>query len=403
MSFDFHKYIENLEAEAAKNDIGKMLASGIGVGLSQNSYLAITAMENVYVELETLTKNAAKNAEKLDKKRREREVENLKNCFELKLISEQEYYEKLKKYRDENLRQGSDEWYKYTEEIIGYNKRLMEDAAEQQIKAVKKIQALKQQLKEHLTGKDEDWYSSYKVTFLGQNTNGTDLVYHKKTLEDFQEEIRLLERYREAILKLKDMGNIPDGVFSALGKMDVLEAVETAEMLLFGDEEIRRKFLDGYKTRNALADDIATQLNGIVNKEELEEAGISPTDSFYKGFFNAESDGNAQFIKTLEENFKSVPESYYSLGEESGNAFGNGFNGQVSDVVEQAKGYMISAMNDISAELGAIVADFARTVKAGDSNVYNTTYTFNSSRDTTTAQIAAAKNASAMDRVRGIT
>ena len=64
---------------------------------------------------------------------------------------------------------------------------------------------------------------------------------------------------------------------------------------------------------------------------------------------------------------------------------------------------MISAMNDISAELGAIVADFARTVKAGDSNVYNTTYTFNSSKDTTTAQIAAAKNASAMDRVRGIT
>ncbi len=398
MSFDFQKYIENLEAEAAKNDIGKMLASGIGVGISQNSYLAITAMENVYVELETLTKNA----EKLDKKRREREVDNLKNCLELELISEQEYYEKLKQYRDENLRQGSDEWYKYTEEIIGYNKRLMEEAAEQQIKAVKKIQSLQQELKEHLIGKDEDWYSSYKVTFLGINPNGSDAVFHKKTLEDFEEEIRLLERYRDAILKLKALGNIPDGVFTAFGKMDVLEAVETAEMLLSVDEKTRSRFVDGYNTRNALAETIAGQLNGIVNKEELEAAGISSAESFNKGFFQADGDEKTQFVKKLEESFESVPESYYSLGEESGSAFGKGFHGQVSGVVEQAKGFMLSAMNEITAELAAIAADFARLVKTGDSNIYNTTYTFNSSRDTTTAQIAAAKNASAMDRVRGI-
>ena len=49
MSFDFEKYIKDLETAAKNNDIGEMLASGIGVGIDENSYLAITALENVYV------------------------------------------------------------------------------------------------------------------------------------------------------------------------------------------------------------------------------------------------------------------------------------------------------------------------------------------------------------------
>ena len=91
MSFDFEKYIKDLETAAKNNDIGEMLASGIGVGIDENSYLAITALENVYVELETLSKNAVKNAENLAKKRQEREIDNLKNSLKLELISEQTF------------------------------------------------------------------------------------------------------------------------------------------------------------------------------------------------------------------------------------------------------------------------------------------------------------------------
>lgn len=401
MSFDFQKYIENLEAEAQKNDIGKMLASGIGVGLDKNSYLAITAMENVYVELETLTKNAAKNAEKLAKKRQERELANLKNSLELELINEQEYFEKLKKYRDENLREGSDSWYKYTEEIISYNKKLMEESEKEQLEMLKTIQSLQKDLRENLESEDGPWYSSLKLIFRGLGENGRDLVVQKNSLSDFDEEIKRLELYRDLILQLKSLGNIPDGVFSDIAKMDVSEGIKAAKIILSADDAERQKFISGYNTKNSLLDSVSGELNGILNKEALEDAGIYSAESFNKGYFRADSEEKTLFIKTLEDSFSTIPESYYQLGIDSGNEFGRGFESRISEVMENARTYMISVMNDIVTEIKAAAAEFeAKSGKEG-SKVYNTSYNFNSSRDTTTRQLATAKAAATLEKLRG--
>ena len=400
MSFDFEKYIKELEDRAESNDIGKMIDSGIGVGIDKNSYLAVTALENVYVELETFTKNAAKNAENLAKKRQQRELDNLKNALKLELISEQEYYEKLKKYRDENLRQGTDAWYKYTEEIISYNKRLADEAEKEQIRLAEKIYSLQQELEENLKKTKTDWYSSQKIRLIGVNPDGSDQVYQQNNLSDFSEETNLLERYRDAILGLKALGNIPDGVFTEIGDMDVGDAVKAAETILKVDEETRKRFIDGYNKRSELSGSIAAQLNGILNKEELREAGIYSAEQFNQGYFLADDAEKTAFIKTLEESFASIPESYYTLGEESGDAFGKGFESRLSQAVAEARVMMLDRMNELVAELSAVAAEGGPGA-VSNHNVYNTSYTFNASRDTTTAQLAAARNAATLEKMRG--
>jgi len=400
MSFDFEKYIRDLETAAETNDIGKMLASGIGVGLDENSYLAITALENVYVELETLSKNAVKNAENLAKKRQERELDNLKNLLNLELISEQEYFDKLKKYRDENLRQGSDAWYQYTEDIIEYNKRLADEAEQEQIKLAEKIYGLQKELEENLMKTKDEWYSSQKIRLVGVNPDGSDQVYQKNSLSDFGEENSLLERYRDAVLALRELGNIPDGVFNEIGNMDVSDAVQAAETILQADDETRQKFVDGYNKRLESAASIAAQLNGILNKEELQKAGIYSAKEFTDGYFLADGDEKTVFIKALEASFENIPESYYKLGEESGKAFGLGFESQISQAVADAREVMLAGMNSLVAEISAARADVNRRT-VSNKNVYNTSYTFNSSRDTTTAQLAAAKNAATLEKLRG--
>ncbi len=400
MSFDFEKYINDLETAAGNNDIGKMIASGIGVGIDENSYLAVTALENVYVELETLTKNAAKNAENLAKKRQQREIDNLKNALKLELISEQEYYEKLKKYRDENLRQGTDAWYKYTEEIISYNKRLADEAEKEQIRIAETIFELQKDLEENLQKSKDDWYSSQKIRLVGVNPDGSDQFYQKNNLSDFREEINLLERYRDAILGLKALGNIPDGVFTEIGDMNVAEAVNAAETILKADEETRKRFIEGYNKRSELSGSIAAQLNGILNKEELHEAGIYSAEQFNKGYFLADDAEKTSFIKILEGSFESIPESYYKLGEESGDAFGAGFENTISQAVAEARVMMLDSMNGLVAELSAVAANGGQGT-VSKQNVYNTSYTFNSSRDTTTAQLAAARNAATLEKMRG--
>jgi len=399
MSFDFQKYIESLKNEADKNDIGKMLATDIGVGLSQNSYLAVTALENVYVELETVTKNAAKNAQKLAKKRQDRELENLKNARELEFITEKEYYEKLKKYRDENLREGSDDWYKYTTEIISYNKRLMDEAANEQIKMMETIYGLQKELEENLKSNEGPWFSSLKVILKGVNEDGSDQFFIKNKLEDFRQEIALLEEYRDKVLALKELGNIPDGIFSEIAGMDISDAISAADVILSVSADERKRFVDGYNIRNSLAESVAGELNGILNKSALEEAGIYSEEAFNKGYFKVDAEGKSGFIRTLEESFETVPESYYQLGISSGESFKKGFESEICELMADVRVRMFASMEDIANEFKAASTELFKNET--NTNTYTNNFTFNASKDTTTQQLSAASNAATLSRLRG--
>ena len=239
MSFDFKS--EKEKGRAA----GRAFVEGLGVGLEESSYDAITELENVYAELETLTKNAAKNAENLKKKRQERQLNNLKTALELELICEQEYYEKLKAFRDKNLRYGTDSWYKCTEEIAAYNKRLMEALEKDQQKLLEK----QQKLATSLVGKG-GWLEQSSVRFKGMGENGEDLVYNSTRLDDFKDEIGLLEAYTLRLKELKALGNVPLGVFEDISKMSVSQGLEAINTILGADPATRTAFLSGYEQRS---------------------------------------------------------------------------------------------------------------------------------------------------------
>ncbi len=380
MSFEFKN---NKEGEK----IGRLFAEGVGVGLSESSYMAITAMENVYVELETLTKNAAKNAEKLAKKQQERQLSNLKNARELELITEKEYYEKLKEYRDNFLREGSDNWYKCTEEIAEYNKRMYEKIIELRDDLAKKLKS------------DDPWLLTSKVRFKGMGENGTDLVYNTEEFKDFEEEIRLLENYRDRVLELQKLEGVPDGVFSDISKMDIESGLKAVNAILLSDEETRKKFLSGYGSYEAKTKETATDLFGVLNGEKLKDEGIYVFEGFSQGVLK-ETD-KEEFVKILEKSFSHVPESYFSLGEQSGEAFGDGFMAKLPQIMEDAKAYFAAVINELAEKVSSAMLYGAELAATNISNSYTSTYTFNSSKDTTTQQLNAARNAATVERLRG--
>ena len=394
MSFEFQKKINDKDSINAGKILGKEIAEGMGIGLDDGSYNAITAIENVYVELETLTKNAAKNIEKLNKKRQERELKNLKNALELELICEQEYYEELKKFRDENLRQGSDAWYKCTEEIAEYNKRLTDEVEKQ----YEKILSLRDDLAKKLKGNDE-WAESFKVRFLGMGQNGTDMVYNHSKLNDFEKNIRILENYRNQIEALKSLDGVPDGVFADIGKMDVEKGLEAVNTILLADAETRKKFFSGYKTHEDLANSVAGDLLGIFNKKQLEEEGIYLLDGIKEGYLKAQNEKG--FVEVLKSGFNDIPESYLTLGEDAGLAFGEGFLGKIPQIMESVRAYFIEAINSMAMEMSAVIKSHSQPSASTVTNTYSTSYNFNASKDTTTQQLKAARDAAALERLRG--
>lgn len=394
MSFEFRNSISSQDSKQAGIDFGKEIARGMGVGLETSSYYAITAMENVYVELETLTKNAAKNAEKLEKKRQQRQLDNLKNALDLELICEQEYYEKLKKFRDENLRQGTDAWYKCTEEIAAYNQRLVEEAQKQ----YEKILSLRDDLSKKLKG-NEPWSATSKVRFIGMGENGTDLVFNETELNNFRDEIKLLENYRDRIKELQALGGVPEGVFEDIGRMDIEKGLAAVDAILLSDEKVRKDFFDGYRNHENLSESVANELVGLFNPKSLAEKGIYSLDGFAIGNVNTQKDKG--FIEILKASFAEVPESYFALGEQSGMAFGDGFFGKIPELIERTKNCFTVAINDISSKLSAALVGTTGNVTRSVNNTYQTTYTFNSSKDTTTQQLNAARNAATLSRLRG--
>lgn len=397
MAGEFGKNIDNTNLQKVGRDMGEAVAKGLGVGLDDGSYHAITAIEKVYVELETLTKNAAKNAQNLAKKQQQRKLDNLKNSLKLELVTEQEYYEKLKRFRDENLRQGTDAWYKCTEEIAAYNKKVLAEAEKEQQELIEKLEKLKNQLFEKFRGNDK-WFSTSKVRFVGLGENGTDLVYDDTTLKDFREEITLLENYRDRITELQKLSGVPEGIFSDIGSLSVKDGMTAVNAILLASEEERKKFFSGYEMHESVADMSAASLLAILKAEELKEAGISTSSSFADGFSKA-NDGK-EFTEILKSHFDTVPESYLELGKSAGDAFGNGFMSELPELMESIRQQFLSVVEGIAGQISAVLLPAVQAA-ASTNNSYTTTYNFNSSKETTTQQLFAARAANTLERLRG--
>jgi len=428
MDFDFQKFIQEMEDLAKNNDIGKNLMNSIGVSMDAATYMAVTSLENVYVELGTVTKNAQKNAEKIEKKRQDRELKNLKNCLDLQLITEQEYYERLKEYRDQNLRKGSDMWYKITDDIIQYNKRLWTAATKEQQKYEKaeeqfmeklgnirdklnekvesikidfaeQISGLEQDLFENLKSVENDWVDSKKIRFIKIN-NGRDLVYNKDTVNDFKEEINTLERFYQYVTELKALGYFPDEFFVEIANMDAVEATKIMGKLLAASDEKRKAFADGYIQKNALAEKIAEELNPILNKSVIEDIAHETVDALNSAFGDAVKK-EASLGKALEKFFSDVPQEYYSIGEKSATAFGEGFDSMIETAMGNARQFLMEMMDGFAEDFSVNLIGLSEKGSTNSSNVYNNSYTFNSSRETTTEQLAAAKAAASLEKLRG--
>ena len=392
------------------NSIGKMLMSGIGVGMDESSYIAVTSMQNVYVKLENLTKDAQKNQIRLDKKTHERMAKNLKNARDLDLVTEQEYYESLKQYRDTYLQKGTDDWYKYTEEIVAYNKRLADEAAaaaaeeariaeERRRKMAETVAGLKKDLEENLKS-DDPWYKYQNVTLKGAGRLGGDVSYTLTGVADFKDKIQEVKNFRAAILKLAEIKDLPREVLSDIGKMSPEDGLKAANALLSSSESELQAYINGYNEYKSERELTADTLLPYLDYDKLKEAGIGSAEAFNDAYFSIENSENGGFIQMLEMSFENVPDSYYRLGENSADSFASGFGSKIPAIMDGIRAEMLSAMDAVAAELAAKAS--ATGIKtAGSGNTYKTTYNFNSSQDTTTKQLRTAKNAAILARMRG--
>jgi|GEM_PF-3601970 len=90
-----------------------------------------------------------------------------------------------------------------------------------------------------------------------------------------------------------------------------------------------------------------------------------------------------------------VPDGFFGIGASAAESFGEGFMSRIDDVMARVKSEALDGLEEISAYTDI------KTESEPNTNI-NITYQFTSSGETISQQIEAAKNASEVDKMRGV-
>lgn len=286
--------------------------------------------------------------EKYTKKLLDREYEDLKNSLDLGLISEQEFYLKLKDYRDKYFAVGSDKWKEYTVDILKYCQDTANEIAKAQKAAImdvfnemsKDIDASFEDLKkvqDKMAGKLKNYGSLYhERTFYNPKNEKT---YWWLALGDIESEIKVLENYNNALASTKELlykvfPTSGDGIdieankgyirdfFTLLSDMSVEEGMTFSAFLSRLPEDMSREYLLSWSKKQNLAEQISKNLYSDEAKDIYDK--------------NIESMASAMISK-LEESFGTLPDNFFEEGVASALGFGEGFISSMENVFESIR------------------------------------------------------------------
>ena len=274
--------------------------------------------------------------EKYNKKLLESEYEDLKNSLELGLISEQEFYLKLKDYRDKYFQVGSDKWKEYTIDILKYcqdtatqianaQKAAIMDVFEEMSRDINASYEDLQKVQDKMAGKLKNYGSLFHENTFYNMKN--DKTYWWLSLGDIESEIKVLENYNNALASTKELlykvfptsgdgidieankGYIKD-FFALLSDMSVEEGMTFSAFLARLPEDMSREYLLSWSKKQNLAEEISKNLYS-------DEA----QDIYDKNIENMAS----SMISKLEESFGTLPDNFFEEGVASALGFGEGF------------------------------------------------------------------------------
>ena len=342
-----------------RDEVGKMIVEGIAVGIKENS--------------EEVSKEFQKLLDDLDLQK------------EMGAISDAEYYKELERLRDQYLDKGTKDWWNYTQKIIEYEEKSLQEQKNAIVSAYTEIaQAAKAELSEieqaqsKLADKMKAYgslYTEWTTTIKGGGENGQDLVFTEYRLNDLSKDIEALEAYKNALLAVKERG-APDGFFEVLQDLGIDEGTQFANTLLGLSDEEFKKYLDDWNRKNEVADSISKE--------------------FYK-------DKTDETLKEIEDElaawYGTIPEGFLTEGKLSAEKFGEGFMEQLDSVFKEMEEAVSMNVSRISPTL-----TFGGGGAAGGNTTYSTTnqtFTIGTSKNTTSEQIAQWQNATEVARLRG--
>jgi hypothetical protein len=371
--YDHQKEMAEEARDKALDELDKQHDKGL---MSEAQYIAeLTAFRDRYYA--EGTEEYAEMTEDIAKLSRENELDMLDFHYDMGLLTEQDYYQKLLEYRDKHFAVGSAEWMEYTKKICSYNKSQIQKAYDEIAEyAGKKLSDLLSK-QEALYGKLDGYGSLMKtVTVKNYYEDGSDLQFNE--LNDISKDNDFLRQYNENITaaaqRLKASGldeAAAAKLYDELLGMSPEEASDFAALLTKATDEEFEKYLADYKENMDLLDEVSKN----PFREEWKEA-------------------TEDIVSELKEAGFEVPEAFSDIGEDSAMEFSRSFleelQTQMEDIKTQITGWSFTLVPQV---VGASAN--------GESRVFSPTYHLYGSGETDVQRIQSAKAISEQHRMAG--
>lgn len=291
----------------------------------------------------------------------EQEFNELKINHTRGTVSNDEYYKELAVLRDAYFNEGTNEWTRYTLEIIDYNKKVIDEQSEQIKKFLETVKKVDDTSLEYynsaisnLLKKQDDVEKKLlniskvanKVT-IGSGEN----AYSWLQLSDIDQEINALKNYNDSLIRVKErINNIVDGFsidkkdkekikssfFSQITSLDVPQATGFSNYLMALPKERLSDYLGKWGEKLSLAELIPQNIYNDEMNTVLDNYAIQ----MEKGF-----------SKSLEEKFGEIPTSFFENGASSANSFKEGFLGAIDTVMKELSTEISKRVSGLSTQI----------------------------------------------------
>lgn len=233
------------------------------------------------------------------------ELDHQKN---LELVTERDYYVKLKEYRDRYLTDEGNlaEYRRVTEQIYKYDKALADSEA---ALWAEQTEALTEELEGRVKGLEsqrksiEDKLSGYGELFTRDQKGNM-------TVDEIQEDINAIERYRSALEGLREL-EVPRDLMDEVLAMNVDDATEYGERLLRMSDTQWETYSEKWNEKQKLAADVAEQFYKD-QLAELETEYDGKLSEALAGLTDTAFQSGADTAKGLIEGLASQEEALYA-------------------------------------------------------------------------------------------
>lgn len=316
---------------------------------------------------------------------RDKEFDDLKDALDRGYISESEYYKSLTQLRDKYFAEGSKQWLEYSYEIIDHQKECIKDFFSQIAEAAEKsfetIADTKDKLKSNMT--NFELTETFTINGMGTFTDAADLDAVIASNDEYYNE---LTDFRARLEKAGASDEVKSAIMSELYGMGKKDAREAMRAYANKTDDFMFDFVSKYQEYMNQTEHLSNEFL----REDIQKSQRS---------FDEEAD---KIVRVFKEKGMEIPENFSEFGKNSAKRFGDEFLAEITGLFDNIA-LQMQDLNyfPINSILSKWIGD-EQMNSATQGNINNVSYYIQPSNgESTQQQIWALRNAQFLNEQRG--